>query len=83
MYIWAGSNFLCVMFFYICMPEMKGRSLEELDELFFNKVSVRNFPKYHCVVMDEAVHDVQVNTGLFKEKDAAISDVEHIETRVE
>ena len=24
-YIWAASNFLCVIFFYLFMPEMKGR----------------------------------------------------------
>lgn len=33
---------------------MKGRSLEELDELFQNRVSVRNFPKYQCVSSQQA-----------------------------
>jgi hypothetical protein len=47
---------------------MKGRSLEELDELFENRVSVRNFRTYHTAIQDAAVHDVQVNTGAFKEK---------------
>ncbi len=28
---------------------MKGRPLEELDEIFQNRVSVRAFPKYECV----------------------------------
>lgn len=31
------------------LPEIKGRSLEEIDELFQNGVSVRNFPKYECI----------------------------------
>lgn len=33
---------------------MKGRSLEEIDELFENRVSVRNFRKYHCVSSERA-----------------------------
>jgi hypothetical protein len=42
------------VFFYFFLPEMKGRSLEELDELFQNHVSVRGFPKYECVSSDRA-----------------------------
>ena len=42
-YIWAGSNFCCFVFFYMFVPETKGRTLEEIDELFANRVSVRNF----------------------------------------
>ena len=79
MYIWV----ICVIFFYVCMPEIKGLSLEELDELFFNKASIKDFAKCHCVVVDEAILDVQVNTGLFKGKYTALSDAEHIETRAE
>jgi hypothetical protein len=47
---------------------MKGRSLEELDELFENRVSIRNFRTYHTAIQDAAVRDVQVNTAAFKEK---------------
>jgi len=36
------------------MPEMKGRSLEELDEMFQNRVPRRDFPKYHCVSSERA-----------------------------
>lgn len=57
-YVWAGSNFACVIFFYFFMPEMKGRSLEELDEMFLNRVSVRNFRKYQCSLRRDAANDV-------------------------
>lgn len=33
---------------------MRGRSLEELDELFQNRVSVKDFPKYQCVSSERA-----------------------------
>ncbi|SPO02645.1 related to transporter (major facilitator superfamily) [Cephalotrichum gorgonifer] len=47
-YIWAGSNLATLVFLYFFLPEMKGRTLEELDELFQNRVSVRDFPTYQC-----------------------------------
>ncbi|KAJ5928163.1 hypothetical protein N7466_007119 [Penicillium verhagenii] len=53
-YIWAVSNFLCVIFFYFFMPEMKGRSLEELDEIFAARVPARKFRSYHCLIGETA-----------------------------
>ncbi|KAJ5784356.1 uncharacterized protein N7503_009568 [Penicillium pulvis] len=53
-YIWAGSNFVCVIFFYFFMPEMKGRSLEELDEIFAARVQARKFKSYHCLIREAA-----------------------------
>jgi hypothetical protein len=43
-----------VVFFYLFIPEMKGRSLEELDEMFQNRVPRREFPKYQCVSSERA-----------------------------
>ncbi|KIX10426.1 uncharacterized protein Z518_01508 [Rhinocladiella mackenziei CBS 650.93] len=64
-YIWAGSNFLTFFFFLFFLPEMKGRTLEEIDELFQNRVSVRNFPKYECIsssrAREIAVKEVHAN----------------------
>ncbi|CAL5870458.1 uncharacterized protein PFLUO_LOCUS4695 [Penicillium psychrofluorescens] len=53
-YIWAASNFLCVLFFYFLMPEMKGRSLEELDEIFAAEVPARKFQSYQCLIREAA-----------------------------
>lgn len=41
------------------MPQMKGRSLEELDEMFLEKVSMRNFTKYECRIKEDALRDVR------------------------
>ncbi len=38
-----------LVFFFLFLPEVKGRTLEEIDELFQNKVSVLDFPKYDCM----------------------------------
>ncbi|KAJ5984128.1 hypothetical protein N7481_006227, partial [Penicillium waksmanii] len=63
-YIWTASNFLCVVFFYFFMPEMKGRSLEELDEIFAARVPARKFESYQCLIREAAHLDaVNAKTG--------------------
>lgn len=38
---------------------MKGRSLEELDEMFQNRVPRRQFPKYQCLSSERAKEIVE------------------------
>ncbi|KAJ6057495.1 uncharacterized protein N7446_008394 [Penicillium canescens] len=38
-YIWAGSNFVALLFILFFMPEMKGRTLKELNEIFAARIS--------------------------------------------
>ena len=45
-YIWGASNLALVVWTYFWVPETKGRSLEQLDELFEKKVSARKFSKF-------------------------------------
>jgi MFS transporter, SP family, sugar:H+ symporter len=42
-YIWGSSNFAIIVFVLLFVPETKGRSLEQLDEMFAKRVSVRKF----------------------------------------
>ncbi|KAI0160245.1 general substrate transporter [Xylariaceae sp. FL1272] len=58
-YIWAASNLACFVFFYLLVPETKGRSLEEIDELFSKRVSVRHFKAYQTTIIDEASKDIE------------------------
>ena len=60
-YVWAVSNFLCVVFFYLFIPESKGRSLEELDEIFEAGVSARKFSEYKCKIVEDAKQDILVS----------------------
>lgn len=41
------------------MPETKGRTLEEIDELFANRVSVRKFKSYQTTIAVEAMKDIE------------------------
>ncbi|CZR61466.1 related to alpha-glucoside transport protein [Phialocephala subalpina] len=42
---WAGTSFLAWLWSYFRVPETAGRTYEELDILFANKVSARKFAK--------------------------------------
>lgn len=42
---------------------MKGRSLEELDELFENRVAVKEFQKYHTRITEDAMRDIELKKG--------------------
>jgi hypothetical protein len=55
---------------------MKGRSLEELDELFEKRVGVFEFKTYRTEIQEKALHDVQASTGAFLDKGGAAAHVE-------
>lgn len=47
-YIWFASNFVVVVFAYLYLPETRDRTLEEIHEMFENKVPARKFRTYVC-----------------------------------
>ncbi|KAK5138479.1 hypothetical protein LTR08_000065 [Meristemomyces frigidus] len=47
-YIWVPSCLIAVVFVYFCLPEVKGRTLEEIDEMFEQRLPARQFRKYVC-----------------------------------
>lgn len=66
-YIWAASNLVCGAFFYFCLPELKGRTLEEIDELFERNILARQFKSTKTNIVDEAMKEVEA-------KEAALVD---------
>lgn len=47
-----------MMFFFLFMPELKGRTLEEIDELFTEKVPAWKFKSYKTTVQEKAMAEV-------------------------
>ncbi|RMJ17677.1 hypothetical protein CDV36_002658 [Fusarium kuroshium] len=45
-FVFAGILALAIVFVYFCVPECKGKSLEQVDRLFNENVSLRKFGKY-------------------------------------
>ncbi|KAI1452483.1 putative maltose permease [Annulohypoxylon moriforme] len=47
-YIWTGSSLIAGIWIYFFLPEVKDRTLEEIDEMFEARISARKFRKYRC-----------------------------------
>lgn len=48
-YIWFPSCVVAVIWVFIFLPETKGRTLEEINEMFEARLPARKFHKYICV----------------------------------
>ncbi|KAI1276823.1 MFS monosaccharide transporter-like protein [Xylaria sp. FL0933] len=48
-YIWTGSCAIAGAWVWLFLPEVKGRTLDEIDEMFEARVPARKFRKYQCV----------------------------------
>ncbi|KAM0815830.1 putative Major facilitator superfamily (MFS) profile domain-containing protein [Seiridium cardinale] len=46
-FVWGAGSIIAAIWAIFMLPELKGRTLEELDELFQKKVGVFEFGKYH------------------------------------
>ncbi|KAK8113373.1 hypothetical protein PG984_013899 [Apiospora sp. TS-2023a] len=55
-FFWGSTAFLVFLWSYFRLPEIKGRTYEEIDILFSNKVSARKFAGTHVDAYAEAHH---------------------------
>lgn len=64
-FVFGGLCFPTVVFIWWFLPETKGRSYEELDELFMRKVSARGFAGYVTDVQKrgEMARNIEVVEG--------------------
>ncbi|KAI0394183.1 MFS monosaccharide transporter-like protein [Xylariaceae sp. FL0594] len=47
-YVWAGSCLAAGTWVWFYLPEVKGRTLEQIDEMFEARLPARKFRKYKC-----------------------------------
>ncbi|KAI2770071.1 general substrate transporter [Daldinia loculata] len=64
------------VFFWLFLPDMKGRSLEEIDELFEKRVSTRDFPTFECQSSSQA-HDIALHN--IEEAKVAVTQAERVD----
>jgi MFS family permease len=74
-YIWAGSNFILAVFTFFFVPETRGRSLEQLDELFDKRLSAWKFRTYVTDLQQADTDDYAVRKDTKDE--IAVSEVEN------
>lgn len=74
-YIWAGTSVIALAWYYFFIPELKGRSLEEIDELFENKVPTLEFKSFETKILDKALKDVQDRLNMGEKPVAKVEEV--------
>ena len=84
-YIWVPSCLIAAAFVWFCLPEVKGRTLEEIDEMFEKRLPARKFRTYVCTgrAALESMHrnatTFEMDTGP-KSKSDVIETIERIQT---
>lgn len=76
--IYGGVSILALVFVFLIVPEMKGRSLEELDELFHSRVKPWRSTNFVATGIGAQITNIQ---GVKEEEDAAkvVEDVDEVE----
>lgn len=68
-YVWVGPCWIGAIWVYFFLPEVKDRTLEEIDEMFEARLPARKFRKHVCIgragriaekKVDEVVHAEEV-----------------------
>lgn len=57
--IYSSISILAIVFVFFVVPEMKGRSLEELDEMFYAKVPAWKAKGYVCTGIGARITQIQ------------------------
>ncbi|KAK4934294.1 hypothetical protein LTR10_024394 [Elasticomyces elasticus] len=79
-FIFGGISILVFIWCFLCLPETKDRTLEEIDEMFMNKVPARKFKTYVITKNVQGI-SVQAEMDVLAEK-VAVSTVETVERAV-
>ncbi|KEF56323.1 uncharacterized protein A1O9_07904 [Exophiala aquamarina CBS 119918] len=76
-YIWGVFAALGPVWVWFCMPELKGRNLEEIDQFFDSGVPAREFPSFQTA--GKSHEQAFLECGYAKAGEAAIEHVDEIE----
>lgn len=75
-FIWFGSTVVTMLFIIFFVPEVRGRSLEEIEEMFDKGVPAWKFQSYVCENVEQARRDA--DETLAREEAKGIES-EHVE----
>lgn len=64
-FIFGTTAFFAALFTWFCIPECKGRTLEEIDRLFLDKVPVRKFRDWEIPALNQ---DEKEQDGSFEKQ---------------
>jgi len=75
-WIWFPSNLITLIWLIMYLPETQGRTLEELDEMFHNRVPARKFSQYKIRGLDGVQQDKD-----FMDEKAEDTQIEKVEVQ--
>ncbi|KAF2688509.1 monosaccharide transporter-like protein [Lentithecium fluviatile CBS 122367] len=78
-YIWFPSCVIAAAWVFFFLPEVKNRTLEEIDEMFNQRMPARKFRKYVCVGVSV---DASGRKSIEKEQDIEVLRNEKVETEI-
>ncbi|KAK3903686.1 general substrate transporter [Staphylotrichum tortipilum] len=79
-FIWFPSCIVAALWVFFFLPETKGRTLEEIDEMFEARLSARKFRNYVCVVAPGKGEKDEARPASSEKE--AMSEVQHTEVKV-
>jgi len=82
-FIWAPSCAIAATWVFFFLPEVKNRTLEEIDEMFEARLGARKFARYKCVGVardgdDDDDEGKVTRASVEKEKEVAVLMNEHV-----
>lgn len=80
-YIWFPSCIVAALWVFFFLPETKGRTLEEIDEMFEARVPARKFRKHVCVGHTGSQEKVAGERAPSSEHEKAATEVQHAELK--
>jgi hypothetical protein len=75
-YIWFGTSVVVVTFIYFAVPEVQGRSFEEIEEMFDRGVAAKDFPTYVAQVTEVARQEAEKDLYAAGEKAVTVMHIE-------
>ncbi|KAF3387206.1 High-affinity glucose transporter [Penicillium rolfsii] len=77
--IYGSFSVAAMVFVYFFLPETKDRSLEELDEMFQERVPTRKFKSYVCTGLGAQIRQLENKDGAAEMKN---KEIEHVEAAI-
>lgn len=78
-FVYGGCSFLALLWAFFFLPELKGRSLEELDEMFEARVPTTKFGKYVCTGVGADITRLQDGKPTEKQEGFADEEADKVE----
>lgn len=76
-FVWFGSSIVTILFIFFFVPEVRGRSLEEIEEMFDKGIPAWKFQSYVCASVAQAKREADQDL-VYEESKA--TQAEHVES---